>query len=430
MNEVISIHLGGAGCRLGLEYWKQLCLEHGISPDGQPSAAADSDQSHVHSVFTTIGSGRYEARAMFIDLEPLAIDRVRTSTHHELFFAEQLKGGRHWAAGNFARGRGPIARGLVDESMHTLRRRLAPACDNLGGFLVTVSVDGGSGAGLAANILEQLGAEFPGIPRMVFAIFGTERQSAYITAPYNIALATRALHEHADLVIATTSSGVVNTLNVNLGIKRPDYGTMNRVLAQVLSSITAPMRFGGTVNADIHALQDNLMTTQHGKFIIPSYAPILKTDVSPGAPWTLADTARAVFESEYRLCGPDMRLKEWPAKTANASTLTFGGDVALGDVEDALAQLASSGVSVPTNLKTGVHHHPMVRSPESLLAPTGHAALLLANSPTTSDLFGDVLTSFDTMFNARMFVHHYTGEGLDESELAAARANLVALSAG
>ena len=34
MREVISIHLGQAGCQIGNACWELYCLEHGIQPDG------------------------------------------------------------------------------------------------------------------------------------------------------------------------------------------------------------------------------------------------------------------------------------------------------------------------------------------------------------------------------------------------------------
>ena len=38
--EVISVHVGQAGCQIGNACWELYCLEHGIHPDGQmPSDA-------------------------------------------------------------------------------------------------------------------------------------------------------------------------------------------------------------------------------------------------------------------------------------------------------------------------------------------------------------------------------------------------------
>jgi len=37
--EVISIHVGGAGCNLGSSLWELLCAEHGIDPKGNQRAS-------------------------------------------------------------------------------------------------------------------------------------------------------------------------------------------------------------------------------------------------------------------------------------------------------------------------------------------------------------------------------------------------------
>lgn len=33
--EVLSVHVGQAGCQIGNACWELYCLEHGIQPDGQ-----------------------------------------------------------------------------------------------------------------------------------------------------------------------------------------------------------------------------------------------------------------------------------------------------------------------------------------------------------------------------------------------------------
>jgi tubulin alpha len=34
MREIVSVHLGQAGCQTGNACWELYCLEHGIQPDG------------------------------------------------------------------------------------------------------------------------------------------------------------------------------------------------------------------------------------------------------------------------------------------------------------------------------------------------------------------------------------------------------------
>jgi len=45
----------------------------------------------------------------------------------------------------------------------------------------------------------------------------------------------------------------------NLNIERPSYSHLNRVIAQLVSSITASLRFEGALNVDLNEFQTNLV---------------------------------------------------------------------------------------------------------------------------------------------------------------------------
>ena len=44
----------------------------------------------------------------------------------------------------------------------------------------------------------------------------------------------------------------------NLDIERPTYTNLNRLIAQIISSLTASLRFDGALNVDITEFQTNL----------------------------------------------------------------------------------------------------------------------------------------------------------------------------
>ena len=100
MREVISIHLGQAGIQVGNSCWELYCLEHGIEPDGMmpsdttPGVATDS----FNTFFSETGAGKFVPRCVFLDLEPTAVDEVRTGTYRSLFHPEQLISGKEDAA--------------------------------------------------------------------------------------------------------------------------------------------------------------------------------------------------------------------------------------------------------------------------------------------------------------------------------------------
>ena len=45
----------------------------------------------------------------------------------------------------------------------------------------------------------------------------------------------------------------------NLMVQRPTYTNLNRLIAQIISSITASLRFDGALNVDLNEFQTNLV---------------------------------------------------------------------------------------------------------------------------------------------------------------------------
>lgn len=45
----------------------------------------------------------------------------------------------------------------------------------------------------------------------------------------------------------------------NLDIERPSYTNLNRLISQIVSSITASLRFDGALNVDLNEFQTNLV---------------------------------------------------------------------------------------------------------------------------------------------------------------------------
>ena len=47
----------------------------------------------------------------------------------------------------------------------------------------------------------------------------------------------------------------------NLGVQRPSYDNLNRMIGQIVSSITASLRFDGALNVDLNEFQTNLVNS-------------------------------------------------------------------------------------------------------------------------------------------------------------------------
>ena len=75
--EIITLQVGQCGNQIGMEFWKQLCLEHGINQNGilEDFATAGGDRKDVF--FYQADDAQYIPRALLIDLEPRVLSHVQ-----------------------------------------------------------------------------------------------------------------------------------------------------------------------------------------------------------------------------------------------------------------------------------------------------------------------------------------------------------------
>jgi hypothetical protein len=60
-----------------------------------------------------------------------------------------------------------------------------------------------------------------------------------------------------------------------LDIPRPTFEHLNRLVAQVVSSITSSLRFDGALNVDLNEFQTNLVTIPTDAAYFPTRCPLL-----------------------------------------------------------------------------------------------------------------------------------------------------------
>ena len=83
--------------------------------------------------------------------------------------------------------------------------------------------------------------------------------STAIVEPYNSVLLTHTALEHTDVAFLVDNQAIYDLCKNNLGVQAPTYTNLNRLIAQILSSITASLRFEGALNVDLNEFQTNLV---------------------------------------------------------------------------------------------------------------------------------------------------------------------------
>merc|ERR1712093_70457 len=415
MREAISIHCGQGGCQIGNGCWELYCLEHGIQPDGQmPSdkTIGGGDDS-FNTFFSETGAGKHVPRCIYLDLEPTVIDEVRTGTYRQLFHPEQLISGKEDAANNFARGHYTIGKEIVDLVLDRIRK-LADQCTGLQGFLVFNAVGGGTGSGLGSLLLERLSVDYGKKSKLGFCAYPSPQVSTAVVEPYNAVLATHSLLEHTDVAVM-------------LDNERPTYTNLNRLIGQVISSLTASLRFDGALNVDLTEFQTNLVPYPRIHFMVSSYAPVISAEKAYHESLSVAEITNACFEPANMMTKCDPRHGKYMA-----CCMMYRGDVVPKDVNSAVATIKTKRTIqfvdwCPTGFKCGINYQPPTVVPGGDLAKVMRAVCMISNTTAIAEVFSRIDHKFDLMYSKRAFVHWYVGEGMEEGEFSEGREDLAAL---
>jgi len=431
MREVISIHVGQAGVQMGQACWELYCLEHGILPDGtMPEKNTRDDRSKFDDSYSTFfsatDSGKHVPRALFVDLEPTVVDTCRNGEYGKLFHPNQMVTGKEDAANNYARGHYTVGKEIIDQVVEQTRK-IADNCSGLQGFLIFHSFGGGTGSGFTSLMMERLSVDYGKKAKLEFAIYPAPQISTAVVEPYNSILTTHTTLEHSDCAFMVDNEAIYDVCRRNLGVERPSYQNLNRLIAQVVSSITASLRFDGALNVDLNEFQTNLVPYPRIHFPLVTYAPIVSREKSSHENHSVNEITAACFEPANQMVKCDPRHGKYMS-----CCMLYRGDVIPKDVNASIAQIKTKRTIqfvdwCPTGFKVGINYEAPTVIPGGDLAKVNRAVCMLSNTTAIAEAWARLDHKFDLMYAKRAFVHWYVGEGMEEGEFSEARENLAAL---
>jgi len=233
--------------------------------------------------------------------------------------------------------------------------------------------------------------------------------------------------EHTDVDVVLDNEAVYRICQKSLDIERPTYHNLNRLVAQVISSLTASLRFSGALNMDISEFQTNLVPFPRIHFMLSSFAPVISKEKAYHEANSVAEITQSAFEKDSMMAECDPRHGKYMA-----CCLMYRGDIVPKSVTQAVSTMKTKSTVQfvdwsPCGFKCGINAQPPTSIPDSVMASVQRAVCMISNSTAIAEVFARINTKFDLMYAKRAFVHWYVGEGMEEGEFSEAREDLAAL---
>lgn len=245
--------------------------------------------------------------------------------------------------------------------------------------------------------------------------------------PYNSVLTTHSCMEYSGIDYLFDNEACFRISHKNLDVERPTYTNLNRLIAQVLSSVTAPLRFESSLNCNLVEFQTNLVPFPRIHFPLVAYAPTMPPEKAYHERLSVSQLTNLCFEPSNQMVNCDPHKGKYMS-----CCCMYRGDITPKDVNAAIATIkGKQNIKFvdwcPTGFKVGINYQPPTTVPGGDLAAVMRALCLLTNTTAIVKAWSRIDRKFDLMFAKRAFVHWYISEGMEEGEFSEARNDMAAL---
>jgi len=434
--EIVTVQIGQCGNQIGFEFWKQLCEEHGIRPDGilQDYCVDGIDRKDVF--FYQADDEHYIPRSVMVDLEPRVINSIQKSEYSNLFnpenvYVSQTGGGagNNWASGHYQGGK-------IHDQLFDIIDREVEFSDSLEAFTVCHSTAGGTGSGLGSYFLENLSDHYPKKLVQTYSVFPNQGdgESDVVVQPYNTVLTLKRLALHADATVVLDNTALNAIASDRLHLTNPTLSQINKLVSTIMSASTATLRYPGYMNNDLVSLLGSLIPTPRLHFLMTGYTPLVIDDVDPTSAatgptsairrTTVLDVMRRLLQPQNMMVSSQMytgrkmvtqtrepeRLQKMKQATKHCYISILNiiqGDVDPTQVHKSLQRIRErKAVNFidwgPASIQVALSK----RSPYTK-HPNRVSGLMLANNTSIGSLFERGAGEFDKLYKKRAFLDQF-----------------------
>ncbi|KAE8316801.1 tubulin-domain-containing protein [Aspergillus transmontanensis] len=397
------------GCAVGSQFWQQLCLEHGISQDGNLEEFATEGGDRKDVFFYQSDDTRYIPRAILLDLEPRVLNTIQTGPYRNIYNPENFFVGQQGVGAGNNWGAGYSAGESVQEDIFDMIDREADGSDSLEGFMFLHSIAGGTGSGMGSFILERMNDRFPKKLIQTYSVFPDTQAADVVVNPYNSILAMRRLTQNADSVVVLDNGALSRIVADRLHVLQPSLQQTNQLVSTVMSASTTTLRYPGYMHNDLVGIVASLIPTPRSHFLITSYTPFTGDNIEQ------AKTVRktTVLDVMRRLLQPKNRMVSInPSKSSCYISILniIQGEADPTDVHKSLLRIRERRLASfipwgPASIQVALtKKSPYIQNTHRV------SGLMLANHTSVATLFKRIVQQYDRLRKRNAFIEQYRKE--------------------
>ncbi|EAW07490.1 gamma-tubulin mipA [Aspergillus clavatus NRRL 1] len=405
-----------------------LCLEHGISQDGNLEEFATEGGDRKDVFFYQSDDTRYIPRAILLDLEPRVLHSIQSGPYKNIYNPENFFIGQQGIGAGNNWGAGYAAGEVVQEEVFDMIDREADGSDSLEGFMFLHSIAGGTGSGLGSFILERMNDRFPKKLIQTYSVFPDTQSADVVVNPYNSLLAMRRLTQNADSVVVLDNGALSRIVADRLHVQEPSFQQTNQLVSSaepynllivpvtncrkvstVMSASTTTLRYPGYMHNDLVGIIASLIPTPRSHFLITSYTPFTGDNVEQ------AKTVRktTVLDVMRRLLQPKNRMVSInPSKSSCYMSILniIQGEADPTDVHKSLLRIRERRLASfipwgPASIQVALtKKSPYIQNTHRV------SGLMLANHTSVATLFKRIVSQYDRLRKRNAFLEQYKKE--------------------
>eukprot|EP00927_Polykrikos_kofoidii_P006611 TRINITY_DN12679_c1_g1_i3.p1 TRINITY_DN12679_c1_g1~~TRINITY_DN12679_c1_g1_i3.p1 ORF type:complete len:706 (-),score=129.07 TRINITY_DN12679_c1_g1_i3:72-2135(-) len=238
VSSVVTLHIGGVGCNIGLSLWDRLCAEHRVCVDSGVRSA-DTGRGIVTHFDETL-QDKFVPRAIFVDVDRSTLQDSSQFSNRTFAPCDLLAGSgleqRRVCSDYYSQE-------LRDMTLESLRAQ-AEKADSLSCLLITHSIANGFGSGFAIELFRNLSTDFGKLDKVCLTHVPSPESASDDSrgdkGVVNSVFALDYLLEHIDLKLFVDNAALRKVVAAEA--PSPANTDLNQICARLLATLTSPKR--------------------------------------------------------------------------------------------------------------------------------------------------------------------------------------------